>query len=96
MAGLILGIVSVAVSVISNFLPLTIALYGFIFHIVGIVAGIVAMVLSVKAGKVNKTGATTAGLVLGIIGLVLSAILFLSCGLCQICVVLGAGAVGAL
>ena len=88
MAGLVLSIVGLVLAVVGNFLP-----YSFAFYLVGLIASIVGLVLSVKAGKVNKTGATTAGLVIGIIGLVLSAIFFFSCGLCQICVLLGLAAV---
>lgn len=58
------------------------------FTIISLVAGIVAIVLSVKGRKANveagePTGMATAGLVLGIIGVVLSGIVFvclLACG----------------
>jgi hypothetical protein len=51
--------------------------------IVGVVLGIVAIILGVKARKdPSQAGSATAGLVLGIIGTVLSGILFISCVAC--------------
>lgn len=57
---------------------------------------IVGLVLSVSAGKAYrasglKNGLTTAGLILGIIGVVTAGISFLTCGICGACV-LGAAA----
>lgn len=49
---------------------------------VGIIAGIIGIILAVMARKQAKTGQATAGLVLSIIGLVLSAILWLACVMC--------------
>ena len=50
------------------------------FALVALILGIVAIVLSVKAGKMaingHRPGMATAGLVLGIIGVVLSGIIF--------------------
>jgi hypothetical protein len=51
--------------------------------IIGIVLGIVAIFLGVKAKKdPSQAGAATAGLVLGIIGTALSGILFIACVAC--------------
>ncbi len=85
MAGLVLSIVGLVAGVLSLVLP-----YAFAFQLVGIIASIVGLVLSVKAGKVEKTGKTKGGLVVGIIGLVISALFFFTCGLCQILFLLGA------
>lgn len=60
--------------------------FAFIFVWIGLVAGILAIVFSVKGRKVSepgKTGMATAGLVLGIVGTSLSGILLL-CALCVI------------
>lgn len=58
--------------------------------ILGIAAGIVGLILSVKAKKsFQDAGQTsplpTVGLVLSIVGLVLSVIFFFTCTLCAIC-----------
>ncbi len=58
-----------------------------VFQIIGVVAGIVALVLAVSAMNTAKaegtkaSGMAVAGLVLGLIGLVLGLILFFACGL---------------
>jgi hypothetical protein len=70
-AALVCGIVSVLCSFLG---------YG---AIIGIVLGIVAIFLGVKAkNDPSQAGAATAGLVLGIIGTVLSGILFIACIAC--------------
>lgn len=74
-AGFVLSIVGIVLSFFSGF-----------FSIVALPISITGLVLSVVAGKKNKTGLTTAGLVLGIIAVALSAVLFFSCGLCVLCV----------
>ena len=48
----------------------------------GVVLGIVAIVLGVMANKAGKDTKATAGLVMGIIGLALSAIIAISCTVC--------------
>lgn len=76
-ASLILGIVSV----ICIFLVMTI--YG---AIVGIIAGVLGIIFAVIAKKKNKSGMSTAGLILSIIGLVLCAIALVGCVSCAGCV----------
>ena len=75
-AGMVLGIVA-----------LVITWFGGIFSIIALPAAIVGLVLSVVGGKKLKAnaqphGIATAGLVLGIIATVLSAIFFFTCGIC--------------
>jgi high-affinity nickel permease len=70
-AALVCGIVSVVC-----------AFFGF-GAIAGVVLGIIAIVLGVKARKdPAQAGSATGGLVLGIIGTVLSGILFVACVAC--------------
>lgn len=73
-AGFVLGIAGIVLSFFGGYLS-----------IVALPVSIVGLVLSVVAGKKQRTGLTTAGLVLGIIAVVLSAILFFTCGLCVLC-----------
>ena len=69
-AGLVLGIVSVV--------------FAFIYTWIGLIAGVIAIVLSVKGRKIEvKKGMATAGLVLGIIGTSISGI-FIACALCVV------------
>lgn len=77
--GLVLGIVALVLSFLSA-LPFV--------SFVALVLAIVALVLSVMGGKKlaannQPKGVATGGLVVGIIAVVLSAILALTCGLCQ-------------
>ena len=74
-ASLVLGIVSV----VSCF-------FG-VVAIVGVATGIVGLILAINAKKEDgkATGMTTAGLVLSIIGLAVSAIIFISCVACAGC-----------
>lgn len=79
-AGLVLGIVGIVCGLLSGYLSL-----------IGLPIAIVGLVLSVKGGKQLRadnqpTGLATAGLVLGIIAVVFTAIAFFTCGLCIICV----------
>lgn len=48
----------------------------------GLIAGIIGVILGALARKSNPTGMATAGLVCSIIGLVLSAIIFVACASC--------------
>ncbi len=68
-AGLVLGILSVV--------------FAFLFTWIGLIAGIVGIVLSVKGRKSEKKGMATAGMVLSIIGTSLSGI-FVACALCVV------------
>ena len=83
-AGLVLGIVSCALAVISWVIFTWAALVALPLAIVG-------LVLSAKAGKAQKSGVATAGLILGIIATVLSGI-GMACVICAICVFIGIGA----
>ncbi len=84
-AGLILGIVAVISSLIGSFVfP--------ILSIIGLPIAIIGLVLSVVAGKKQKSGVATAGLVIGIIATVFTAIDFFTCGICVLCVTSAAGA----
>ena len=73
-AALVCGILSLFFGACLGFLGITAWL--------GVVLGIVAVVLGVMANKKGKDGKATAGLVMGIIGLVLSAIIAISCTIC--------------
>ncbi len=79
-AGFVLGIVALVLGFLSGW-----------FSIIALPIAIVGLVLSVVGGKKaqangEKNGFATAGLVIGIIAVVLSAILFFSCGLCVLLV----------
>ncbi|MBQ3115821.1 MAG: hypothetical protein IJC07_02210 [Clostridia bacterium] len=77
-AGLILSIVAFVGSIACWFLT-------YYIQLVVIVLAIAGLVLSAVAGKKEKSGAATTGLVFGIIATVLSVIAFATCGMCQIC-----------
>lgn len=86
-AGLVLGIVGIVLG-----------FFGGWMSVVALPVSIVGLVVSVIGGKKMKaanepSGMATAGLVLGIIAVVISAILFFTCGLCTICVAAGSSAV---
>lgn len=75
-AGFVLGIVGLVLSFLSGW-----------FSIIAFPAAIVGLVLSIIGGKKMRTNGqssslATAGLVIGIIAVVLSAILFFTCGVC--------------
>ncbi len=75
-AGFVCGIVALVLSVLTGF-----------FSIVALPLAIVGLVLSVVGGKKlkaneQKSGLATAGLVVGIISVCISAILFFTCGIC--------------
>ncbi len=69
-ASLVCGIISVAFAWFG---------YG---ALVGLVLGILALVFAVSSRKKRKSGVSTAGLVLGIIGTALSGIAFIACFSC--------------
>ena len=80
-AGLVLGIVGIV---------LTFVWPGW-GQLIAIAASVVGLVMSVQGGKALKaegqpSGLATAGLVLSIVAVALSSIMFLSCGICTICV----------
>ena len=86
-AGLVLGIVGIVFSFL-----------GAWFSVIALPIAIVGLVLSVMGKKTlaaagQPTGLGTAGLVLGIIAVVFSAISFFTCGICTICVATGEGLV---
>ena len=79
-AGFVLGIVAIVLSFLSGW-----------FSIIALPVAIVGLVLSIVGGKQLKAagepaGIATAGLVIGIIAVVLTAIFFFTCGICAICV----------
>ncbi len=84
-AALVLGIISVALSFLSSF---------FYPAIAGLACGIIALVLGIQIKKAGQTegfevsGNAKAGYVLGIIGVILNAIMFVMC-----VVVLGAAGI---
>ncbi len=78
-AGLILGIVSIILGC-----------FGGWFSIIALPLAIVGLVLSVVGGKQLKAagksaGVATAGLVIGIIAVIITAIFFFVCGVCVLC-----------
>ena len=78
-AGLVLGIVAIVLGFLSG-----------IFSLIALPAAIVGLVLSVSGGKALKAanmpkGIATAGLVIGIIAVVYTAIAFFTCGICILC-----------
>lgn len=78
-AGMSLGIIGIVFGILSGY-----------FSILGLPIAIVGLVLSVSARKqlttaAQPTGIATAGLVLGIIAVVFTAIAFFTCGICIIC-----------
>lgn len=85
-AGMVLGIVGIVFSLLGTY-----------FAIAGLPIAIVGLVLSIVGGKKLRennqpTGIATAGLVLGIIAVVFTAIAFFTCGLCVICATSSIGA----
>lgn len=79
-AGLVLGIVAIVLGFLGGYMS-----------IISLPAAIVGLVLSVSGGKGLKAagqphGIATAGLVLGIIAVVLCSIFFFTCGICVLCV----------
>lgn len=70
---------------------------GTFFSIAGLPVAIVGLVLSIVGGNKLKangesSGMATAGLTVGIIAVVFTAIFFLTCGLCTICALNSANA----
>lgn len=78
-AGLVLGIVGIVCGLLSGYLSL-----------IGLPIAIVGLVLSISGRKAlmaanEPAGLGTAGLVVGIIAVVFTAIAFFTCGICIIC-----------
>ncbi len=78
-AGLVLSIAGLVLGFLSG-----------IFSILGLPCSIVGLVMAVTGGKKLRannmpSGIATAGLVVGIIAVVISAITFFTCGLCILC-----------
>ena len=89
-AGMVLGIIGIVFGLLSGW-----------FSLIGLPVAIVGLVLSVQGGKQLKaegqpSGIATAGLVLGIIAVVFTAIAFFTCGICIICAAGTASSVGSM
>lgn len=85
--GMVLGIVGIVFGLLSGW-----------FSIIGLPIAIIGLVLSCVGGKKLKaagqpSGIATAGLVLGIIATVFTAIAFFTCGICVICATSTTGSV---
>ncbi len=70
---------------------LVLSFLGGIFSIIALPASIVGLVLAVNGGKKykangEKSGLATAGMVIGIIAVLFSAIFFFTCGICVLVV----------
>ncbi len=86
--GLVLGIVAI------------VACWFGIASLIALPVAIVGLCLSVSGGKAMKAnglsaGLATAGTVIGIIAVILTAIMFFTCGLCALCVCLSGEALDA-
>lgn len=80
MAGFVLGIVAIVLGLLGGWAS-----------VISLPAAIVGLVLSVMGGKEmqaagEKSNLQTAAFVIGIVAVVLTAISFVTCGLCTICV----------
>jgi len=89
-AGFVLGIVGIVFGILSGW-----------FSIIGLPVAIIGLVLAIVGGKKLRAagqpaGLATAGLVLGIIAVVFTAIAFFSCGLCIICASAASSSAGSL
>ena len=89
-AGFVLSIVGTVLGFLSG-----------IFSILGLPVAVTGLVLSVVGGKKlaaegKPKGLATAGLVLGIISVVLTGIAFFTCGLCTLCIAGSTGLLGSL
>lgn len=89
-AGLVMTIVGIVLSFLSG-----------IFSVIALPVSIVGLVLAVSGRKKLQannlpSGIGTAGLVLGIIAVVISAICFFTCGICILCASAGAATTGSM
>lgn len=69
---------------------LVLGFFSGVFSIIGLPVSIVGLILAVVGGKKLRAngqpaGLATAGLVIGIIAVVISAITFFTCGICILC-----------
>jgi len=87
-AGLVCGIVSLVCYLLTFILP---GIIGLVAAVASLVLAIVGLVMSAKAGKAQKSGVATAGLVIGIIATCLAG-LGMACTICAVIAVLGAAA----
>lgn len=75
---------------------LVLSFLGTIFSIIALPVSIVGLILAVIGGKKykekgEKNGLATAGLILGIIAVAISAICFFTCGICALALIGAAG-----
>lgn len=84
----IAGLVLAIVGIVFGFLGTVFSIIALPCSIVGLVLAIVGRNGLIAAGE--PAGLGTAGMVLGIIAVVLSAIAFFTCGICALCVAAGA------
>lgn len=75
-----LGITALVLGIIS-----VVFFWIYFVDILTLLMGITAIILAVMSGKKCKNGMATAGLILGIIGVVLSAIHLVACTMCYGC-----------
>lgn len=68
-------------SLVLGLISLLCAWFGY-GALISIITGIIGIILGIKGNKIQQTGVGTAGIVLSIIGLVLSIIIFFACVLC--------------
>ena len=68
-------------SLVCGILSLVSIVFG-MFAWVGLILGVLAIIFGAIANKARKDGKATAGLVMGIVGAAVSAIVFISCAVC--------------
>ena len=68
-------------SLVLGLISLLCAWFGY-GALISVITGIIGIILGIKGNKIQQTGMGTAGIVLSIIGLVLSIIVFFACVLC--------------
>lgn len=78
----IAGLIIAILGLISGFVGFAIPYLS----IAGLPIAVLGLVLSCVARKKQATGVATAGMVIGIIAVVFTAITFFTCGICVLCV----------
>ncbi len=68
-------------SLVLGLISLIFACFGY-GALISVITGIIGIILGIKANKIQQTGMGTSGIVLSIIGIVLSGIVFFACVLC--------------